>query len=156
MKLAMAYIAQYFKVAQIIVERIAINMVDHLATFELSSKMLFHHPSVLERPLAGWSHFDGDILPGRAISLEFSASDDPFCEHREGPGVLHSLHFGRGALFPEVWILTNIEAFFTLFWIMVRTRAINSAARCYRFATNATWFYFGRFHITSIPNSTNL
>jgi hypothetical protein len=147
MKLAMANIAEKLKVVVLIMKSIPIFMMNYLASFKFAAKMLFHHPTVLEWPLPGRSYLNGDVFPECAIGF-LPGSDNPFCEHGQGLGMIHSSQFSGFALKPESLIPANPKAFFTLGRV-VKTVFVSSLARCNRLATNATWFVCQFLHNVS-------
>jgi len=158
MKLAMTNIAHNPQIAQLIIERVPVNVVNNFDLFEFSAKVLLHHPSVLERPLSRWRYLDGDVLSECAIGL-LPGTDNPFSEHRKGSGMVHALQFFRNALFPGFDIPANSKALLTLVWV-VKSSAVAFAIRalgwCHRITTNATGFMRQLFHTQDIiPYQTN-
>ena len=158
MKLAMTNIADELKVLRLVIECVAIFVVDYLVPFQFSPKVLLHHPSVLERPLSRWRYLDGDVLSECAISL-LSGINNSFGEHGKGSGMVHALQFFRSALFPGFDILANSKALLTLVWV-VKSSAVAFAIRalgwCHRITANATGFIRQLFHTQDIiPYQTN-
>ena len=135
----MATIGHKFKIAQLVIKSIAINVVNNFILFQLSTKMLFHNPTVLVCPIfSARADFDSDIFQG-------AASPNSFGEQGKGTRVVHAPHSNTGAPPFGFRVSGNVETIFTLFWVIVGI-AIRSFYWCNRLATNATWFVRQSLH----------
>ena len=154
MKLAMTNVANKLKIFMLIVKRIPVFMMNYLTSFKFPPQLLLHHPSVLERPLPGRSHLDGDVLPECAIGF-CSGVDNPLSEHGKGAGMLHAPESFRLSLDPLLFVADYPETFFALGWVM-KAFFVSSLAGRDRLATYTTWFMRQFFHTHDIiPNHTS-
>ena len=129
----MTLIIHNFKIFDIIIKSIAINVVDYFPFFKRVAKMLFHNPSVLIEPLASRKDFNYDIVDTLSINNSFGKKWDCF-------GMIHPTHCNTNTPFPFFWISGNMKTFFTLARVIVGI-AICPFGRDHRLATNATWFF---------------
>ena len=139
-QLSMASITNKTKITQLVMKRVLIFMMNYLAAFKFAAKVLFHHPSVFERPPARRGNLDLDVLL-------LSKGDDSFRKKRKCSGMGQPLNV-RGceeSPFSCSFISANLEALRTLPRV-VMSSGILANSGCDRIATNSTGFRYRRFH----------
>ena len=149
MQLSMTSIRYDHEILNDIIEGVPVNVVDKLRLLELSSQVLFHHPSVFENPASRRADLDSDVIVP-------SIRVDGFREQWDGLGMVHPAFGSRHLSAGCIPILPDIAAFFALDRVRV-SRSFSAPSWSHRLATKAAWLGKGWFHSRhSKPNNYKL